>query len=118
MLHSIKESSTEDTQDLLAAAKIFLKRHFAQVDIETNPECIPDLIQNEEYDVILLDMNFTKDASSGKEGFDWLNTILSIDPSAVVVLITAYGDVQTAVQAIKAGATDFVLKPWENERLL
>lgn len=108
----------DDNQDLLAAAKIFLKRHFAQVDIETNPESIPDLIQNEEYDVILLDMNFTKDASSGKEGFHWLSTILSIDPSAVVVLITAYGDVQTAVKAIKAGATDFVLKPWENERLL
>ena len=97
---------------------MFLKRHFGQVDIEKNPESIPDLIHNENYDVILLDMNFTKDASSGKEGFHWLSTILSIDPSAVVVLITAYGDVQTAVQAIKAGATDFVLKPWENERLL
>ena len=108
----------DDNQDLLSAAKLFLKRHFAQVDIEANPESIPDLIKNEEYDVILLDMNFTKDASSGKEGFHWLSTILSIDPSAVVVLITAYGDVQTAVQAIKAGATDFVLKPWENERLL
>ena len=108
----------DDNEDLLAAAKMFLKRHFAQVDVETNPESIPDLIKNEDYDVILLDMNFTKDASSGKEGFHWLSTILSMDPSAVVVLITAYGDVQTAVQAIKAGATDFVLKPWENERLL
>jgi DNA-binding NtrC family response regulator len=108
----------DDNEDLLAAARIFLKRHFGQVDIETNPESLPDLIHNENYDVILLDMNFTKDASSGKEGFRWLSTILSIDPSAVVVLITAYGDVQTAVQAIKAGATDFVLKPWENEKLL
>jgi DNA-binding NtrC family response regulator len=63
-------------------------------------------------------MNFTKDVSSGSEGYYWLEKILNIDPSAVVVLITAYGDVQMAVKAIKAGATDFVLKPWENEKLL
>jgi DNA-binding NtrC family response regulator len=63
-------------------------------------------------------MNFTKDVSSGSEGYYWLEKILSIDPSAVVVLITAYGDVQMAVKAIKAGATDFVLKHWENEKLL
>lgn len=108
----------DDNEDLLKAAKIFLKRHFAQVDLEKNPELIPALLQNEDYDVILLDMNFTKDVSSGKEGYYWLEKILEIDPSAVVVLITAYGDVQMAVKAIKAGATDFVLKPWENEKLL
>ncbi|MEQ8476625.1 sigma-54 dependent transcriptional regulator [Fulvivirga sp.] len=108
----------DDNEDLLKAAKIFLKRHFAIVDLEKNPEAIPTLIQNDDYDVILLDMNFTKDVSSGKEGYYWLEKILDIDPSAVVVLITAYGDVQMAVKAIKAGATDFVLKPWENEKLL
>ncbi|MTI20368.1 sigma-54-dependent Fis family transcriptional regulator [Fulvivirga sp. RKSG066] len=108
----------DDNEDLLKAAKIFLKRHFAQVDLEKNPEAIPNLLHNEEYDVILLDMNFTKDVSSGKEGYYWLEKILEIDPSSVVVLITAYGDVQMAVKAIKAGATDFVLKPWENEKLL
>jgi DNA-binding NtrC family response regulator len=68
--------------------------------------------------VILLDMNFTKDVSSGSEGYYWLERILQLDPSAVVVLITAYGDIQMAVKAIKAGATDFVVKPWENEKLL
>lgn len=108
----------DDNEDLLKAAKMFLKRHFAQVDIEKNPEAIPSLMNNEDYDVILLDMNFTKDVSSGSEGYYWLEKILQIDPSAVVVLITAYGDVQMAVKAIKAGATDFVLKPWENEKLL
>ncbi|UII26609.1 sigma-54 dependent transcriptional regulator [Fulvivirga maritima] len=108
----------DDNEDLLKAAKIFLKRHFEQVDLEKNPQAIPSLITNEDYDVILLDMNFTKDVSSGKEGYYWLEKILEIDPSAVVVLITAYGDVQMAVKAIKAGATDFVLKPWENEKLL
>ena len=108
----------DDNEDLLKAARMHLKRHFAQVDVEKNPEAIPSLMANEDYDVILLDMNFTKDVSSGSEGYYWLEKILSIDPSAVVVLITAYGDIQMAVKAIKAGATDFVLKPWENEKLL
>src|SRR5690606_32016921 len=105
-------------EDLLKAARMYLKRHFAQVDIEKNPEAIPALMANDDYDVILLDMNFTKDVSSGSEGYYWLERILELDPSAVVVLITAYGDIQMAVRAIKAGATDFVLKPWENEKLL
>ena len=108
----------DDNEDLLKAAKMFLKRHFSQVDIEKNPEAIPALMNNEDYDVILLDMNFTKDVSSGSEGYYWLEKILQVDPSSVVVLITAYGDVQMAVKAIKAGATDFVLKPWENDKLL
>jgi DNA-binding NtrC family response regulator len=108
----------DDNEDLLKAAKMYLKRHFTQVDIEKNPEAIPALMNNEDYDVILLDMNFTKDVSSGSEGYYWLEKILELDPSSVVVLITAYGDVQMAVKAIKAGATDFVLKPWENEKLL
>src|SRR5210317_710697 len=108
----------DDNEDLLRAARMFLKRHFMQVDIEKNPESIPTLLNNEQYDVILLDMNFTKDVSSGHEGFLWLENILDMDPAAVVVLITAYGDVQMAVKAIKEGATDFVLKPWENDKLL
>jgi len=117
-VHSGKILIVDDNTDLLKAAKIFLKRYFNQVETETNPEKLPTLIQNEQYDVILLDMNFTKDVSSGVEGYFWLDKILGLDPSAVVVLITAYGDVQTAVKAIKAGATDFVLKPWDNEKLL
>ncbi|GAB3343803.1 sigma-54 dependent transcriptional regulator [Marivirga atlantica] len=108
----------DDNQDLLNAAKIFLKRHFTRVDIESKPELIPTLLKNDNYDVILLDMNFTRDVSTGQEGYYWLDKILEIDPSAIVVLITAYGDVNTAVKAIKQGATDFVLKPWENDKLL
>src|SRR5690606_27712322 len=73
---------------------------------------------NEEYDVIMLDMNFYKEVSSGQEGFYWLDRVLQVDPSAVVILITAYGDINLAVKAIKEGATDFVLKPWENDKLL
>lgn len=108
----------DDNEDVLRAARLFLKRHFAHVDVEKNPEAIPSLLQNDRYDVILLDMNFTKDVSSGHEGFFWLDKILAIDPNAVCVLITAYGDVDLAVRAIKEGASDFVLKPWENEKLL
>ena len=75
-------------------------------------------MNNDTYDVILLDMNFSKDITSGKEGFHWLNEIVTKDPQAVVILITAFGDVEMAVKALKEGATDFVLKPWQNEKLL
>jgi two-component system response regulator HydG len=108
----------DDDVDVLSAAKLFLKRHFGQVDIEKNPERIPFLITNGHYDVVLLDMNFTRDVNTGKEGFEWLDRILDIDPLISVVLFTAYGDVEMAVRAIKVGAVDFVLKPWENTKLL
>lgn len=108
----------DDNEDVLLAARLFLKQHVALVHTEKDPKLIPSLLQNENYDVILLDMNFTRDVTSGSEGFFWLEKILDIDSSAVVVLITAYGDVEMAVRAIKAGATDFILKPWQNEKLL
>lgn len=108
----------DDNEDLLKAARMFLKRHFGQIDLEKDPTLLPDLLKNETYDVILLDMNFTQDVNSGLEGFHWLDQILEIDPSSVVVLITAFGSVDLAVKAIKAGASDFVMKPWENEKLL
>lgn len=108
----------DDDPDVLMAAKLLLKRHFQSVDIEKNPERLPFLVSNGQYDAILLDMNFTRDVNSGKEGFDWLDRVLDIDPQATVVLFTAYGDVEMAVRAIKAGAIDFVLKPWENDKLL
>jgi len=108
----------DDDTDVLQAAKLFLKQHISKVDIETEPSRIPTLLKKYQYDVILLDMNFTEDVSSGKEGFYWIKEIHKIDPSVAVVFITAYGDVEKAVTAIKKGATDFVLKPWQNEKLL
>ncbi|AZQ65202.1 sigma-54-dependent Fis family transcriptional regulator [Flammeovirga pectinis] len=108
----------DDNEDILLAAKMLLKKNADLVQVESNPGKIPFLLKNDSYDVILLDMNFTKDTTSGKEGFHWLEQILEIDPSAVVVMITAYGDVETAVNAVKQGATDFVLKPWNNEKLI
>jgi two-component system, NtrC family, response regulator HydG len=108
----------DDDQDVLLAARLLLKKHAQKVIIETDPRQVPFLMNNDTYDVILLDMNFSKDITSGKEGFDLLQKILSIDPKAVVILITAFGDVEMAVRALKEGATDFVLKPWQNEKLL
>ncbi len=108
----------DDDEDVLLAAKMLLKKHAHQVTIEKNPNKIPFLLNNETYDVILLDMNFSKDITSGKEGFHWLNQITERVPDAVVILITAFGDVEMAVRALKEGATDFVLKPWQNEKLL
>jgi len=108
----------DDNEDILQAARLFLKQHAALVHTENKPSSIPVMLKNETYDVIFLDMNFAKGATSGQEGFFWLDKILEMDPSAVVVLITAFGDVGMAVRAIKEGATDFVLKPWQNEQFL
>lgn len=108
----------DDDEDVLLAAKMLLKKHIKEVVIEKDPRKIPFLLNNDSFDVILLDMNFSQDTTSGKEGFYWLEQILEKDPEAVVILITAFGDVEMAVKALKAGATDFVLKPWQNEKLL
>ncbi|MCB0504864.1 MAG: sigma-54-dependent Fis family transcriptional regulator [Cyclobacteriaceae bacterium] len=108
----------DDDEDVLLAAKLLLKKHAQQVTIEKNPKKIPFLLNNDTYDVILLDMNFSKDTTSGKEGFYWLSEIIEKDPKAVVILITAFGDVEMAVKALKEGATDFVLKPWQNDKLI
>jgi len=110
--------AVDDNEDILYALKLLLKPIVEKITILNSPDGIPDELATEDYDVVLLDMNFTKDASSGQEGFDWLQRILTIDPDAVVVFITAYGDAEKAVKAIKSGATDFVLKPWQNEKLL
>jgi len=108
----------DDDEDILQAARLLLKQHVTNVRTEKTPEVLPSLLKNETYDVIFLDMNFAKGATSGKEGFYWLDKIHEIDPNAVVILITAFGDVDMAVQAIKEGASNFILKPWQNERLI
>lgn len=108
----------DDDTDVLNAARLYLKQHVEKVDVESNPKLIPSLMNEYDYDAILLDMNFHEDVSSGVEGFYWLEKILEADPVMAVVLITAYGDVEKAVQAVKIGASDFVLKPWQNEKLL
>jgi two-component system response regulator HydG len=108
----------DDDEDVLYSARLLLKQHYSIVRIEKDPSQIPFILKEYRYDVILLDMNFSGGETSGTEGFVWLKKILEIDPTAVVVLITAYGNIEMAVKAIKEGATDFVLKPWQNEKLL
>jgi two-component system response regulator HydG len=108
----------DDNEDILLATKLLLKKYAQLVTIEKDPRKIPFLMNQDKYDAILLDMNFSKDITSGKEGFHWLNVIMEKDPDATVIMITAYGDVEMAVRALKEGATDFVLKPWQNEKLI
>ncbi|PLW99058.1 MAG: sigma-54-dependent Fis family transcriptional regulator [Marinilabiliales bacterium] len=108
----------DDEKDILLAAKMFLRNHFTDIHTEANPERIPEIIQEHDFDVILLDMNFKPGATTGQEGFHWLDVILKHDPAAVVIFITGYGDIDLAIQGIKQGATNFILKPWDNEKLI
>jgi DNA-binding NtrC family response regulator len=108
----------DDNLDVLIAAQLLLKQHYQTVVTTDNPFDIEKMINEHKIEVILLDMNFNHDAISGQEGFYWLKSILAQDSSVVVVLMTAYGDIQLAVDAIKAGASDFIAKPWKNEQLL
>jgi DNA-binding NtrC family response regulator len=110
--------AVDDNEDILFSLRLLLRPHVEKIITSNSATIIPEMLQNEEFDVILLDMNFTKDAISGQEGFFWLKKILEIDPDAVVLFITAYGDVEKSVRAIKEGASDFILKPWQNEKLL
>lgn len=107
----------DDDEDILLSAKLLLKQNFGQVITCKSPRELNVLLSHNEVDLILLDMNYQKGASDGREGLYWLDHILSIDKDYVVILMTAYGNVELAVQAIKKGATDFILKPWENEKL-
>lgn len=108
----------DDNPDILIAVQLLLKQHYQTVITTNNPFDIEKVLNEQKIEVILLDMNFNHDAISGQEGFYWLKKILLQDPSIVVVLMTAYGDIKLAVDAIKAGAADFVSKPWKNEQLL
>ena len=108
----------DDDHDVLTAANLLLKRHFAQVVTDPEPGSIPEHLTDTDWDVILLDMNFEIGANTGKEGLYWLSLIKKQQPTALVILMTAYGAVDTAVNAMKEGAVDFVLKPWQNERLI
>lgn len=108
----------DDDEDILTAGKLLLKRHYHRIETCSNPTDIPDLLAETDYTAILLDMNFGPGKSSGEEGFYWLKEILQIDPDAVVVLITAHGGVDVAVEAMKIGATDFISKPWQNEKVV
>lgn len=108
----------DDEEDILLAGRLLLKQHFSTVMTTSDPHRIPALLQENDIDVVLLDMNYSTGATSSKEGFYWLKQILQLSPKTKVILMTAYGDIELAVRALKQGATDFVLKPWQNDKLV
>ena len=108
----------DDDEDILTAGRLLLKRHFDQIVTCNRPEQIPLVMKDQSFDAVLLDMNFSPGESSGEKGFIWLKRILEIDPDSVVVMITAHAGVDIAVEAMKHGATDFIAKPWQNEKVV
>jgi len=108
----------DDNKSVLDSLQLFLKRKFEEVIICSNPNQIPNLLSCSKFDVVLLDMNFSTGINNGNEGLFWLKEILKIDSTLVVIFFTAYAEVNLAVNAMKYGATDFILKPWDNKKLL
>jgi class 3 adenylate cyclase len=108
----------DDDEGILTTLRILLRKHFAEIVTANTPHKITHLLSQQSFHVILLDMNFSVGATNGKEGFYWLKTIGELSTFSQVILMTAYGDIDLAIQAMKQGATDFVIKPWDNERLL
>jgi two-component system, NtrC family, response regulator HydG len=108
----------DDNPNILESAELFLNEYFEIVDILNEPESLKSIISKQVYDIILLDMNFSKGYVDGKEGLYWLSYIKKTDPTVVVILMTAYGDIDLAVDSMKKGAFDFIQKPWENAKLL
>ena len=108
----------DDDADVLTAARLLLRQHYSRVLTTRDPEDLRELMSAESIDVFLLDMNFAIGRNTGAEGLQWLRYILDRDPDAVVVLMTAFGDLNTAVAAMREGAADFVLKPWQNDKLV
>jgi two-component system response regulator HydG len=108
----------DDDKDVLYTARLVLRDWFGKVDILDRPEKIPEYLKLCRYDVILLDMNYARGITSGKEGLEWLAKIKLIDPDVRVLTTTAYGEINLAVQAMKKGAVDFIIKPWNRLQLV
>ncbi|HPT32259.1 MAG TPA: response regulator, partial [Prolixibacteraceae bacterium] len=108
----------DDNKSILSALEILLIPEFAVVTALSNPNLIPGELRKREYNMVVLDMNFSAGINTGNEGIFWLERIREINPEISVVMVTAYGDVELTVKALKAGATDFILKPWDNAKLL
>ena len=108
----------DDNKNILSALEILLTPEFHEVTLLSNPNQILTELRKKEYNLVILDMNFSAGVSTGNEGIYWLGRIREINPDISVVMITAYGDLEMAVKALKAGASDFVCKPWDNEKLI
>src|SRR5436190_8766071 len=108
----------DDDIDVLTAVKLLLKTEVKEVITDKNPANLPSLLAARDYDLMLLDMNFTGSVNTGNEGIYWLGRSLELKPNACIIMITAYGDIDLAVRSLKEGASDFVVKPWHNEKLV
>jgi DNA-binding NtrC family response regulator len=108
----------DDNRNVLGALRIFLENHFEEVTLLSSPGQIVSTVREKSPDVVLLDMNFSAGINSGNEGLYWLSEIKKMDAELPVVLFTAYADIELAIRALKDGATDFVVKPWDNTKLL
>jgi two-component system, NtrC family, response regulator HydG len=117
-LKNAKILAIDDDQDILVAVKMLLRPEVKEIVTEKNPEKIPSLLAQNQFDLILLDMNYKSSLNTGNEGIFWLRKIREINKTVAVIMITAYGDIDLAVRSVKEGANDFMLKPWRNEKLL
>jgi len=108
----------DDNRSILSTLQILLAPEFGEVILLSNPNHILSELRRKNYNLVILDMNFSASVNTGNEGIYWLERIKEAHPEISVVMITAYGDIDVAVKALKAGASDFILKPWDNEKLL
>src|SRR5262249_9241054 len=108
----------DDQRDVLEALRLLLKPEGFAVETATSPSSIFDTIRAREFDAILMDLNYARDTTSGAEGLDLLSRIQAMDSTLPVIVMTAWGNVELAVEAMRRGARDFIQKPWENARLL
>jgi two-component system, NtrC family, response regulator HydG len=108
----------DDNPAVLAALDQLLETEAENIIGIKSPALIPGILETQEIDLIIMDMNFSRGATDGREGISWLKRILQDDPDAVVIMITAYGEMNLAIEAMKCGATDFIAKPWDNDKLL
>lgn len=108
----------DDQEEILFSAKMILKKHFETIFTTNSPKKIISILSENEINVVLLDMNYRIGFEDGREGIHWLKEIKTLSPNTIVILMTAFGKIETAVEGIKIGAFDYVLKPWHNEKLL
>ncbi|TAN11282.1 MAG: sigma-54-dependent Fis family transcriptional regulator [Chitinophagaceae bacterium] len=117
-LRNAKILIVDDDRDLLTAVRLLLKTEVAEVITESNPENIRSLLSGNNFHILLLDMNFISAVNTGNEGLFWLKKVKELKPDISVIMITAYGDIDLAVRSLKEGADDFIVKPWNNEKLI
>ena len=118
---SLKKCSilaVDDDPDVLIAVRMLLKNEVSKIVTEKNPENIPALLKEHNFDLLLLDMNFKSSIHTGNEGLFWLKRVKDLKPNLQVIMITAYADIDLAVRSLKEGAFDFMVKPWHNEKLI